>query len=156
MVIFAVTNTSPFMPNAKEISNMFLSLADPEVGDNVSNLKLQKLLYYAQGFHLAMHGEALFDEDIVAWEHGPVVIDIYHLYKEYGAGAIPMPEGFNDECLTAQQKELIKEVWDVYGQFSAWKLRNMTHSERPWIETDKNDVISHEIMKDYFKDFITD
>jgi uncharacterized phage-associated protein len=51
----------------------FLKLSQPDIGDVISNLKLQKLLYYAQGFYLAIYGKALFEEDIVAWEHGPVV-----------------------------------------------------------------------------------
>jgi len=142
------------MPTAKDVSQYMLCLTDPDVGEIISNLKLQKLIYYAQGFHLAMHETPLFEEDILAWEHGPVVEDVYQEYKQYGAGAIPQPEEFDESVFSAIQIELLKEVYEVYGQFSAWKLRNMTHSERPWIETPKNEVIPHALMKEFFKDYV--
>jgi len=142
------------MPTSKQVAEYFICLTDPDVGDLISNLKLQKLVYYAQGFHLAMHDTVLFDGDIVAWEHGPVVEDLYHTYKYYGAGALPHPEQFDDTVFTQPQKDLIKEVYEVYGQFSAWKLRNMTHSESPWIDTPRNSVINPELMKSFFKDYI--
>lgn len=143
------------MATALDVSKYFLCLIDPDVGDLISNLKLQKLVYYAQGFHLAMHGSPLFNEEILAWEHGPVVESLYHIYKDFGSSAIPVPENFNDEVLTTQEKELLKEVFEVYGQFSAWKLRNMTHSEQPWIETKRNHPISNEVMAAYFKGYIS-
>lgn len=142
------------MPTSKQVAEFFICLTDPDVGDLISNLKLQKLVYYAQGFHLAMHNEVLFNEDIVAWEHGPVVEQLYHEYKQYGSGAIPHPDEFDDSPFTDKQKELIKEVYQVYGQFSAWKLRNMTHSEQPWIDTPRNAVIDPALMQSFFKDYI--
>lgn len=142
------------MPSAKNVAEYFLCKSEPEVGDFISNLKLQKLVYYAQGFHLAMHGNPLFDEQILAWEHGPVVEKLYHYYKEHGASAIPPPEKFDTEIFSPQQKELLDDVYKVYGQFSAWKLRNMTHSERPWIETTYGQPISNDLMAEFFKDYI--
>ena len=144
------------MPTAKQVSQFFLTLTDPDAGDFISNLKLQKLVYYGQGFHLAMHGEKLFNEDILAWEHGPVVEELYHEYKGYGASGIPMPEDFDVATFTDKQNELLREVYEVYGQFSAWKLRNMTHSERPWLETEKNKVIQPALMAEFFKGYITE
>jgi uncharacterized phage-associated protein len=76
---------------AIDVANYFLSKADPEAGDVISNLKLQKLLYYAQGFHLAIYGERLFIEQIKAWKHGPVVPDIYHHFKKHGEFGLPRP-----------------------------------------------------------------
>lgn len=143
------------MNTAKQVSEYFLCLTDPDIGEIISNLKLQKLVYYAQGFHLAMHDIPLFEEDILAWEHGPVVESLYHEYKSYGAQAIPMPKDFDERVFSEKQIELLKEVYQVYGQFSAWKLRNMTHSERPWVETPKNERINPELMKEFFKDYVT-
>ncbi len=142
------------MPTSKDIAEYFLCQSDPDIGDFISNLKVQKLVYYVQGFHLAMFGKPIFEEPILAWEHGPVVESLYHEYKDYGAAAIPRPEEFNFDIFNEDQKDLLKEVNTVYGQFSAWKLRNMTHSERPWLETPRNSPISTELMKDYFKDYI--
>src|SRR6185312_5197943 len=133
------------MATPLDISKYILSLNDVEFGDLISNLKLQKLVYYAQGFHLAMNNKELFEEDIIAWEHGPAVESLYHYYKGYGSNAIPVPEEFDDNVLLENEKTLLKEVYEVFGQFSAWKLRNMTHSERPWIETPKNRPIDKEL-----------
>lgn len=138
------------MITSKDVAQLFLKLSEPEVGDLISNLKLQKLVYYAQGFHLALYGKPLFEEPIVAWEHGPVVESLYHEYKKHGGDAIPVPEEDISENFTDDQIELIEEVRQVYGQFSAWKLRNMTHSESPWLNTGRNEVISHKKLHDFF------
>lgn len=140
---------------AQDIANYFLTLVDDEVGDSLSNLKLQKLMYYAQGFHLALMGEPLFDEPIEAWEHGPVVPSLYHKFKQYGAGPIPRPEdGIDASAYSDEVRELLDEVFQVYGQYSASKLRNMTHVEPPWIEAHNispSTVITHDSMRSYFK-----
>ncbi len=142
------------MPTSKQVAEYFLCLTDPDVGEIISNLKLQKLVYYAQGFHLAMHNRVLFDEPILAWEHGPVVENLYREYKQFGNQAIPQPETFDSSVFTDKQIDLLKEVYEVYGQFSAWKLRNMTHSEQPWLETPKNQVINPELMRSFFKNYV--
>jgi uncharacterized phage-associated protein len=142
------------MTNASTVARYFLSLADEEAGDTISNLKLQKLLYYAQGFHLAMTGGPLFGERVEAWTHGPVVPDVYHQYKHKGAAAIERPEVFDPEEIDAQARSILDEVHDVYGQYSAWKLREMTHQESPWIDAYKNgpgSAIDQGRMADYFK-----
>ncbi|MCP4134604.1 MAG: SocA family protein [bacterium] len=136
--------------NAKKVAKYILCMSDPDIGDIISNLKLQKLVYYAQGFHLALFDKPLFNDKIEAWEHGPVVPELYREYKEHCSGAIPPPDIFDDSIFTEEQKDLLKEVYEVFGQFSAWKLRNMTHSEPPWTETPINSCISHDKMKEYF------
>lgn len=136
-----------------DVADYLLSQANEEVGDLVSNLKLQKLVYYAQGLHLALYDEPLFPEAIEAWTHGPVVPDLYRRYKECASGAISRPEGMDFTKFTPEVRELLDEVYSVYGQFSAWKLREMTHNERPWQEANAASVriITHESLRDYFK-----
>ena len=68
------------MLNCDDVAKYFLSLSDDSSGDYISNLKLQKLLYYAQGFHLAIFNKPLFNEPIEAWAHGPVVGSSYRKY----------------------------------------------------------------------------
>ena len=120
------------MISCHDVAKYFLSLSDEDAGDLISNLKLQKLVYYAQGFHLALYDEPLFEESIEAWTHGPVVPALYHAYKDFGANAIPRPSDLDFSVYDDRTKELLDEVYQVYGQFSAWKLRNMTHDEPPW------------------------
>jgi uncharacterized phage-associated protein len=100
--------------------------------DLISNLKLQKLVYYGQGFHLALYDTELFPEEIEAWTHGPVVPELYAAYQNYGSNAISIPNDMDFRIYDPQSRELLDEVYQVYGQFSAWKLRNMTRDEQPW------------------------
>jgi len=93
---------------------------------------MQKLLYYVKGFHLALNnGNSLFDGPITAWAYGPVVDAFYREFKQYGSGPIPVPEDIDTSMFTKEQIELIAEINDVYGQFSALKLMNLTQSYRP-------------------------
>jgi uncharacterized phage-associated protein len=138
-------------PTAFDAAKFFLTLSEPEAGDFISNLKLQKLCYYAQGFHLAMFDEPLFPDSIVAWEHGPVVPEVYEEYRGHGGKAIPVPTDVDFGVLSEQAQDLMREVWDTCGQFSAWKLRNLTHAEPPWAKTKRGAVISPDLMREYFK-----
>ena len=144
------------MLQSKDIAEYFLSLCNcsDDSGDLISNLKIQKLVYYAQGFSLAIRNKPLFREPIQAWPHGPVVPDLYKKYKEFGNGPLPT-ENLNIDLhkYPKDVKELLDEVYDIYGQFSAGKLRNMTHEESPWRTTyqaGKSNEISHEKLKEYF------
>lgn len=139
----------------REVAKYLLSLADDDAGDLISNLKLQKLVYYAQGFHLAMYNEPLFPEDIYAWTHGPVVPELYREYRQYGPGSIPVPTDLDPAIYDERTGKLLDEVYGVYGQFSAWKLRSMTHEEPPWQEASHtNGIIQHDSMRNYFQQFI--
>ncbi|MBV1959872.1 MAG: DUF4065 domain-containing protein [Pseudomonadales bacterium] len=140
------------MANVGDVAKFFLCLDDKKEGDGISNLKLQKLVYYAQGFHNAIHDEPLFDEAISAWFHGPVVESLYRTYKEYGREHIPVPPDFESSSLDQRESDLVEEVFEVFGQFSAWKLRNMTHEEPPWINHEESgDVIPLTEITEYFK-----
>lgn len=134
-----------------EVAEYFLTLIDEGVGDLISNLKLQKLVYYAQGLHLALYNKPLFNENIEAWQYGPVVPELYFHYKDFGSGAIPIPTSVDFDKYDSETKEFLNEVYAVYGQFSAFKLSRMTHEEPPWKETPLNQVISHESMKIFFQ-----
>ena len=139
---------------AREVADYFLWKLDEEVGDNLSNLKLQKLLYYAQGFHLAVMRRELFDSPIAAWKYGPVVESVYHDFKQYRAGAIPKPDGFDPESIATDTREILDEVFEVYGQFSALRLMEMTHEEPPWRDTPICAEITQGRMKDYFETLV--
>lgn len=143
-----VTNLTCF-----DIADYFLSLTDEEAGDSISNLKLQKLVYYAQGFSLAIYGKPLFSEVIEAWAHGPVVAKLYRKYKTYGCRGIEKPENIDFDKYSDEVKNLLNEVWNVYGQYSAWRLRALAHEEPPWqaAYNSGTSVISHKELTKYFK-----
>jgi uncharacterized phage-associated protein len=142
----------PMIP-AHDVAKYFVSLVDEEAGDSISNLKLQKLLYYSQGGFLACYDKPLFPEAIKAWAHGPVVPQVYHEYKQFGAGPIPV-EQVDLDRYPIEVRELLDEVNSVYGQFTASKLRDMTHQEPPWRDTPQSETISHEKMKEFFKTLV--
>lgn len=138
----------------EEVANYFLSKLDAETEDCISNLKLQKLVYYAQGFVMALKDKKLFDEPIEAWAHGPVVKKLYDKYKKFGREAITSvlaESNYSSLEKFPELMEILDEVYQVYGQFSAWRLRDMTHNETPWLETERNSIISDELMVSFFK-----
>jgi len=137
--------------NAQDVANYFLFMAGHDEEDLISNLKLQKLLYYAQGFNLALLDTPLFDNQIEKWTHGPVVPDVYHQYKSFGNNPIDCPDEFSNEAFSPETLGLLEEVWSVFGQYTASALRNISHQEIPWKNADERGVISHESMKEFFK-----
>ena len=139
------------MATALDVAKAFLKLSDPDSGDVLTNLKLQKLVYYAQGFSLALNDKPLFKEQVVAWEHGPVVPELYRTFKSFGASQVTIDDELAEGALSEDELDLIAEVNKVYGQFSAWKLRDMTHNESPWLQTSQSQVITNEKLKEYFK-----
>ncbi len=134
---------------ALDIAKYFVAKAD-ENDELMSHLKLQKLLYYAQGFHLAVNGAPLFREDVLHWEHGPVVREAWNEYSDY-RGGIPIPHDGEVPEFDDDTRELLDDVWRVYGQFSAWRLREMSHDTPPWKDTQVNAVIPLDAMQSYFK-----
>ena len=137
------------------IVQQFLQL---EVGHRVPCLFIhthQKVICDILRFHLALFGKPLMDEPIEAWEHGPVVPALYRKFKLHGATPIPRPRnGIDKSKYSKRVWDLLDEVFQVYGQFSASKLRNMTHAEPPWVDAFRispSTVISHTAMMNYFK-----
>lgn len=139
--------------SVQDIADKIILRTDMEKGDIISNLKLQKLLYYVQGYHLAFFNEKLFDNSIEAWTYGPVVPDVYRRFKENGPNAIMLdPLEHKEIQLNPEQEDMFEQVMNEYGKFSAIKLMEMTHKETPWKEAaEKPDkVISTVTMKEFF------
>ncbi|KWT74722.1 Panacea domain-containing protein [Candidatus Magnetominusculus xianensis] len=137
-----------------DIADYFLFKAAKEDDDEeealLSNLKLQKLVYYAQGLYLNIFRRPLFNESIQAWTYGPVIPELYQKYKNYGKKSIPAPEGFNpDSVLSSEVREFLDEIYDVFGQFTAIRLKDMTHEDECWKQSfnkSPRTVITHEAM----------
>lgn len=130
-------------------------------GERLTHLKLQKILYYIQGFSLAIHDKPVFKDDIQAWPHGPVVSEVYNKYRQHRCNPLPDANKKDTIQVDKEVKSIVKNVLDEVGQFSAWKLRNMTHEELPWKNAWErgggqmsNQKISQEDMKAYFSSFL--
>lgn len=135
-----------------DIANKLLSKAsDVCGGDLMSNMRLQKMLYYEQGYHLAAFGTPLFEENIEAWIYGPVVPSVYEHFKECGAGGI-LPETEYPIKLEEEEEYMFNDVFDAYIDFSAYGLMRKTHEEEPWRKTTTGmgNVISHDKMISFF------
>jgi uncharacterized phage-associated protein len=140
--------------SALDVANYFLFRAEREDQELLSNLKLQKLVYYAQGIHLAMHGKILFRDRIEAWDYGPVVPELYHLYKEHGAGGIPAESDFDPSGIDKNTLDFLDEIFDAFGQFSAIRLMEISHKDKCWKETAQGMEISPSSMEKCLKKYI--
>lgn len=116
-----------------DIAKWMIFWAEAEDAD-LSNLKLQKLLYYAQGHHLGAKGVPLFSEPIRAWSHGPVVQSVYNKFRDFGSADIRLPQDdpFEWDDIDPETTDFLIRIWNTYAGYGAWQLRNMTHREDPW------------------------
>lgn len=103
-----------------------------DAGDSVTNLKLQKLVYYAQAWFVAIHRERLFPESFEAWVHGPVCPPLYHRFKSHRWN--PITDEVAPPALDDRVTGVLDEVMEVYGGFAGWQLEQLTHSEAPWLD----------------------
>lgn len=145
--------------NYSEIADFFLALAN-ETGEIITNLKLQKLVYYAQAWHLANFKKPLFEADFEAWVHGPVIPKLYQQYKERGSQPILTTKKLEDlkACFDVKTLNFLRMVADAYISEGGYNLELMTHKEDPWItarrgfEPDEKCqvVISKNSMKEFY------
>ena len=145
--------------SAFDIAKYFLykaQTATEEDQELISNLKLQKLVYYAQGLHVAIYGEPLFLEKIEAWTYGPVVPELYHYYKKYDASGIHADKNFDPLAIDEDTKNFLDEIYEVFGQFSAIRLMNIAHSDQCWIDAGVGNKITHNAMGNCLKKYIKD
>ncbi|HEV7589462.1 MAG TPA: type II toxin-antitoxin system antitoxin SocA domain-containing protein [Longimicrobium sp.] len=118
------------MHSALDVAAWFLNEIDRRAGDSITNLKLQKLVYYAQAWAVALLDHPLFDEDVEAWAHGPVVDHVYQEYKEFRYDTLPRSR--RRFRFAPQELTVLQDVLAVYGEHSAKFLEKLTHEEEPW------------------------
>lgn len=151
---------------AIQVAKYILNLINEDYGETISNLKLQKILYYIQGYFLAYFDKPLFEDKIVAWAYGPVVPSVYNEYKQYGNNSLPVHEITQEEyylfinSLSKNELNLIQQVFETYIDYSAYNLVNMTHSETPWNSAlidgkATGNEIDNDIIKFFFKSKIS-
>jgi uncharacterized phage-associated protein len=147
------------MYTAKQVAEYFLAKVDEDEGDLISNLKLQKLCYYAQGVGAAVRGDPMFPEEIRAWLHGPVVPDLYREYRHHGSNAIPAVNNLDLSVFDEGDRMILDDVYSFFGQYTASRLRQMTHEEAPWKDAyiqDANELITVEALRSYFSNEVNE
>lgn len=116
------------MANVRDIANWFLSQQP------MTHKKVQKLCYYAQAWYCALYdGTPLFEEEIQAWVHGPVVPGLYPVYADYKWTTIPKTT-FDASVFDKKVTDVLEAVYNTYGDLSGDQLESLTHSEDPWIQ----------------------
>lgn len=141
------------MADVYDVADFFVKLANQSEDDQMTNLKVNKLIYYAQGAFLARTGRPLFDEDIEPWPLGPVVPKIYHKYKVCGRGPITSEGDLDPKLFTEEEYEVLLDVMRELGQYTGAALVSRTHSPgTPWSRAAlaHAPVLEREDMKDYF------
>lgn len=142
---------------ALDVADWFLR--NPCPGEAITHLKLQKLIYYAQAWSLALLDRPIFSEEIQAWAHGPVIPSIYRAAAGCGWNQL-RPMNRAPYPFTEDQSALLYEVARIYGAYPAKSLELMTHNEQPWVnareglspEQRSNNVIPKQHMKDFYKE----
>lgn len=138
----------------------------------ISNLKLQKVLYFIQAYFLISKKDnsPCFIDKIEAWDFGPVVPKAYHEYKQYGSGDIPTINSYivfdenniwntervaiDNDIINYDDKKFINMVVDKFADYSATDLVSLTHHQSPWIdayEPHKNNEITNDAIRKFFE-----
>ncbi|MDR1515148.1 MAG: DUF4065 domain-containing protein [Synergistaceae bacterium] len=162
------------MVNVSDLAKYLLYLnkkeaeqAGDEAASDIDPMKLQKLLYYCQGYSLGITGRALFDEKIEAWKYGPVVRTVYKEYQGYKGSCIPLDLVTSAPEVDAYVSHIAELVMRDKGQYSATALMKMTHKEPVWQDAWNrsiregysmftNEPLSIDTMKDYFSHELDD
>lgn len=153
------------MISALTIASRFILLGVGE-SNPVTPMKLQKLIYLANGIHLARFDAPLIKEDIEAWSYGPVIPIVYDTFKSWGNKPITdvveaglrlgvQPE-FSLDPLPDDVNETIQTAWGIGKGLSGPTLSNWSHSQdSPWQKTYSpglNKRIRRDIIRDYFRE----
>lgn len=141
-----------------DVAEYFIRKAAGQPEGGLTHLKLQKLLYYAQAWHLALEGTPLFDDRIEAWSYGPVVPAVYRKYKDHASQLLEPRDGSAPLANRPAVRAFLDEVWRVYGCYDASYLYRLTHTEAPWQEARGNRAadeacaqeITHESMRRFY------
>lgn len=145
------------MTSAIAVAQAFLDLAAHE-GRVLTNMKLQKLVFFAHGVHLAAYeGQALIEEPIRAWDFGPVIPPLYEKLRKFGKGPVSPVIAPEERKLDPDGTEFqaIRSVWEAYKAYDAWTLSNITHQAgSPWSriwEKCKYDDIPNDVILEYYQ-----
>ena len=157
------------MYDVLDIYRYVINYSDSKL-NGISNLKLQKVLYFIQAYYLVKIGRPCFPDKIEAWNFGPVIPRVYNEFKQYGAMAINYITRyieydknnlwsaeyklFNSNIIAKEDKNYIEFVVNMFSKYSATELVELTQNQMPWKEAyskqDKEITISKII--EYFKD----
>ncbi len=141
------------MENVIKIAKYTLWFCENKLGRAISNLQLQKFLYYEQGISLALKKSELFASEIKAWKYGPVVPDAYYWFNDNMSNEIKGVENTED-CISEDARKIVEFVSKMLINMDPWDLVEQTHKEDPWKNTyieGFNETINIIDIKEYFE-----
>ena len=120
-------------------------------GRPLSNLKLQKILYFIQAEFLVAMNKPCFEDDIEAWSSGPVVPAVYSEYRIYGGTNIP-DQGNAFEIIPQRDKDRLDAIMDNVAQYSSLQLTKIVHNQSPWKNSHRREdkIIKRSELRAYF------
>jgi len=119
----------------------------------VSNLRLQKLLYFIQAIILCKTNVPCFSDDMEAWPFGPVIPSVYYTYRIFGNMNIILSEQETMPIIDEATKLFIDNILKVCRRYKTFQLVEITHHQSPWIDAHKNGskgIIEKSALKNYF------
>jgi uncharacterized phage-associated protein len=151
------------MYDARNVANEFLRQAKAR-DTTLTNMELQKLVYIAHGYSLALLGRPLIKQHVEAWRYGPVIPDLYHALRQYGSGNVKdLINLLPGEKLSETDSKLVESVLGAYGRFSGAQLSTMTHREgTPWREVYEpnasfhSDIIPDKLIKAHYRELLNE
>lgn len=154
------------MKTSLEIANYFIEKS-LETGEELTPMKLNKMVYIAHGWYLALADQPLINEAAQAWKYGPVVPSVYRRFKSYGGSQITSLEPADDmitipQVRDAELQQFLQRIWEVYGHLSGLQLSSLTHQEgTPWSNTrdqtgnskdNGGAIIPNDLIKKHYKE----
>lgn len=148
----------------KAVVNTLLQRAFREGRTDMTPMKVQKLLFYLNGWHLAVTGSPCVAEPFGVWKYGPVLQSVYHELKHYGGCAVskyieeydPKTDSMKSFVVAESQKdfhEILDLTWEKYIGIDATRLSAMTHApDSPWASAKRDgaNIISNDTIQSYF------
>src|SRR5258708_23306539 len=151
------------MATAKDVADWIVRHSWNDLGAPIDPMSLEKLIYYAQSFHLVLHDRPLFPDETMAWQNGPVVRAVYTRYAVFGAAPI-IPDDAKGAALPNEVKQHLIEIVSFFGRYTAIRLSDATHMEQPWsaardevsANVTQGSVIPQIAMKSYYRALINE
>ena len=158
------------------VANRFLDLIEGK-DKFLTQMQLQKLVYFAHGWHLAIFDSGLTDDELQAWDYGPLYTDLWLATRKYGTKPVnekirnrdisinflkvmeENPSDFNEYChapLNHDQERLVERIFEIYGDLKAFDLSALTHQNgTPWYtiyveQKSKRQVIPDNLIRNHF------
>ena len=147
------------MHDARNVANEFIQRALDD-GKPLTPLQVQKLLYFAHAWMLAIHGRPLLMQLFEVWRYGPVVPLVYYCLSHYRGDPITEPLPVHRDSVREfdpTERSVIDQVYEKYGHLSGLKLSNLCHaSGGPWDQMNRayKRYIPDELLESYYKQFL--